>query len=133
MKLKAEKAVGRRVLKADKLPSKVSVEDVALAFGAVQGRAVGDDDSPFSLWQVAKEMERRLVSTGGRPSLPGASAQLKVNLLDEDVEILSSISDSIGVEKYKPSKSQIITILVHMALSQFSKDDIRRSFASTIK
>ncbi len=122
----APKAKGRNRAIAPKAARKVSPEQLADAFGAAVTVPVPGGNDPLTRWQLAKELQARLSSSGGRPTLEGAETKIKVSILKEDLTALQKLSEELRVGKYSASPSQIATILVHMALTSFSSEDIKR-------
>lgn len=96
----------------------------AAAFDAHAIARLQEDSNPFTLLQVRDELEKRLHSTGGRPSFGDAQEKWRVNILQDDVRKIRLISSKADSHQYKPSASQLATILIHMAISRFSPEEI---------
>ncbi len=123
----APKTQGHKKAIAPKASRKVTVEKLAEAFGATSVIPVTGTQNPLTRWQLARELQSRLTSSGGRPTLEGADTKIKVSLLKEDLSAIQKLSEELEVGKYSASPSQVATILVHMALSHFSAEDIKKT------
>lgn len=71
MKLVAPKALGTEKLVAPKAGSSMSKEAFAEAFGAVAVHEIGEDTNPFSLAQLARDLQARLASNSARSRMTG--------------------------------------------------------------
>ncbi len=72
---------------------------------------------PISLLALGNELLKRLRSTGGRPSLEGATEQCKVPLRPEDVKALEEIAKAIEQETdARPSLGQIASVILKLHL-----------------
>jgi hypothetical protein len=116
MKLVARKAQGSRRIVAKQKPSTVSASEFARAFDATPIGTIGDDTNPLSLMQIRSELEKRLRSSGGRPSLATSEDKWKVGILEEDVPVIKELTEVVGTERYRPSPAQIASLLIHIAL-----------------
>ena len=77
---------------------------------------------PLSLFQVKQELSRRLLSTGGRPSLSGTSVRKKVPLSDNQWEVLEEIASEVASPGFAPSPGQIASVLLALSLHWLRKD-----------
>jgi hypothetical protein len=72
---------------------------------------------PISLLALGNELLKRLRSTGGRPSLEGATEQCKVPLRPEDMKALEEIAKAIEQETdSRPSLGQIASVILKLHL-----------------
>lgn len=72
---------------------------------------------PISLLALGNELLKRLRSTGGRPSLEGATEQCKVPLRPEDMVALEEITNAIQQKTdSKPSLGQIASVILRIHL-----------------
>ena len=95
-------------------------DDLAKALGAeAVGRA---DASPvFSMAGLHRELAARLRSTGGRPSLEGATRRQKIPVTDADWNELGRLS-----ERLSATPGQIASVLLHQVLANL---DVERASA----
>jgi hypothetical protein len=126
MAVVAPKALGNRRTVAPKAAAKVTKERFAEIFDATPVLTAVDAQGPLSMWALSKELKSRLSSRGGRPSLDSAETKMKVSILDEDFPALKQISESLKVDRYSASPAQVATILLHMALSAFTAEDVKK-------
>ena len=132
MKFVARKAQGSRRIVAKRKPSTVSATDFAQAFDATPIGTIGDDTNPLSLMQIRSELEKRLRSSGGRPSLATSEDKWKVGILDEDVPLIKKLTEAVGNERYRPSPAQIASLLIHIGLDSLkSQEGMQRFREST--
>jgi hypothetical protein len=120
MKLAARKAQGSRKIVARRAEPTISAGDFARAFDALPVGSIGDDTNPLSLVQLRGELERRLRSSGGRPSLVASEDKWKVGILQEDAPRIKELADIIGTDRYRPSPAQIASLLIHIALDNLN-------------
>lgn len=71
MKLVAPKASGTEKLVAPKAETSMSKGAFAEAFGAVAVHEIGDDTNPFSLAQLAGDLQARLALNSARLKMTG--------------------------------------------------------------
>lgn len=100
---------------------KVNPTEVARALGAEQvenlgGGAVG---SPHALFAIREEIAKRLLSTGGRPSLRGTSRRQKVPLTPEDWSTLERVASELSDDDHRITAGQVASALVHERLEHF--------------
>ena len=110
----------------------MSAEGFAAAFGARPVATAGDDTNPFTLDQLRGEIAKRLRSTGGRPALADAEEKWRVGVLRGDAPKIRLISSAAEIDHYKPSAAQVATVLIHMAITRFSAEEIRETVKRTI-
>jgi hypothetical protein len=71
----------------------------------------------ISLGEVGNELIKRLRSTGGRPSLQGATERCKVPLSPEDVAALEQIVDALEKKTgTRPALGQIASVILRTHL-----------------
>jgi hypothetical protein len=89
---------------------------------------------PISLLALGNELLKRLRSTGGRPSLEGATELCKVPLRPEDLSALEQLQKAIENETgTKPSLGQLASEMVRRQLelmSTPSKDPLTKNACS---
>jgi hypothetical protein len=111
------KSLERIEVKGASLP-RVEPAEFAAAIGA---EPCGEPHSKrldlISLGELGNELIRRLRSTGGRPSLEGATEQCKVPLRPEDMAALEEITNAIQQKTdTKPSLGQIASVILRLHL-----------------
>jgi hypothetical protein len=79
---------------------------------------------PISLLALGNELLKRLRSTGGRPSLEGATEQCKVPLRPEDMAALQEMQKAIEQKTgTKPSIGQVASIILRTRLDEMESGD----------
>src|SRR5438132_3821559 len=88
---------------------RIKPAEFAAALGAEPcGEPHSKNLDPISLLALGNELLKRLRSTGGRPSLEGATEQCKVPLSRQDMAALEEITNTIQQKTdTKPSLGQI--------------------------
>jgi hypothetical protein len=90
---------------------------VAQALGAEEaGTSTGMGGSPGSLVQLRAELARRLQSSGGRPSLEGATRRVKIPVTDSQWRELEDLAASLSDQGFSPSAGQVASALLSLAL-----------------
>ncbi len=106
--------------------------DPALVQKAFDARPVGSSEG-MDLFAVREAMERMLQSSGGRPSLAGAMAQVKIPKIPADWEKLEQLVMVSSDLKHKPSIGQMAAMVLHLALGRIPekelKEAVRKNFA----
>lgn len=105
---------------ASAVEPKVDPQIVARAFGGIAVRATAGLDV-FSLRNAITHM---LASNGGRPSIVGATAQVKIPRIEEDWLVLDRIAKAAENLPHKPSVTQAAALVLHLALSRLSTDEL---------
>lgn len=107
---------------------RIDAATVVEAFGArAAGIGAAGDGSPFSLWQLRGELERLLQSTGGRPALPTEGERVKIPKIPSDWTFIETVAANAADLPLRPSPAQIAAVMLHMAVSRFSADEITRA------
>jgi len=125
-----------RIKNTSKTVARLDAKKVAEALGAAPEVSVPFDGlggGPLSLYQVRQELFRRLHSTGGRPSLSGATARKKVPLNDQQWTELEQIASEVASAEFSPSAGQIASVLLTLSLRSVRKnleDDRKRQDAA---
>src|SRR5262249_7543582 len=98
---------------------RIEPSEFAAAIGAEPcGERHSKHLDPISLLALGNELLKRLRSTGGRPSLEGATEQCKVPLRPEDMAALERMQKSIEKETgKKPSVGQLASQILRDYLS----------------
>lgn len=110
---------------ATRPPNRIDGRTVAQAFRArPAGIGTGGDTNPFSLWQLRSELERLLQSTGGRPALPTEGERVKIPKIPSDWTFIEAVAANTANLPLRPSPAQIAAVMLHMAVSRFSTDEI---------
>lgn len=108
-----------------RVPKRIDARAVAQAFGAhPTGVGTGRDTNPFSLWQLRGELERLLQSTGGRPALPTEGERVKIPKIPSDWTFIEAVAANATDLPLRPSPAQVAAVMLHMAVSRFSTDEI---------
>ena len=97
---------------------RIEPSEIAAALGAEPcGERHSKNLDPISLLALGNELLKRLRSTGGRPSLEGATEQCKVPLRPEDMAALEEITNTIQQKTdTKPSLGQIASVILRLHL-----------------
>lgn len=99
---------------------------------AFNARPVGSSGG-LDLFSVRDAMNRMLQSSGGRPSLEGASSQVKIPRIDSDWEKLEQLVLVSSGLRHKPSIGQMAAMVLHLALGRIPekelKEAVRKEFA----
>ncbi|MDP2823848.1 MAG: hypothetical protein Q8O52_14375 [Sulfuritalea sp.] len=104
---------------------RIDTRTVAQAFGArPAGIGTDRDTHPFSLWQLRGELERLLQSTGGRPALPTEGERVKIPKIPSDWTFIEAVAANATDLPLHPSPAQVAAVMLHMAVSRFSADEI---------
>jgi hypothetical protein len=101
-------------------PSLPRIEPSELA-AAIGAAPCGEEHlkhlDPVALLALGNELLKRLRSTGGRPSLEGATEQCKVPLRPEDMKALEEIAKAVEQETdVRPSLGQIASVILKLHL-----------------
>lgn len=108
--------------------NRVNARTVAQAFGArPSGIGTGRDTNPFSLWQLRGELERLLQSTGGRPALPTDGERVKIPKIPSDWTFIEAVAANTANLPLRPSPAQVAAVMLHMAVSRFSADEVSQA------
>jgi hypothetical protein len=97
---------------------RIEPSEFAAALGAEPcGEAHSEHLDPISLLALGNELLKRLRSTGGRPSLEGATEQCKVPLRPEDIAALEQMQKAIEKETgTRPSIGQLASVILRRHL-----------------
>jgi hypothetical protein len=133
MRIVAKKAQGSRKIVAPRPVAAMTSKAFAETFGARPIGTLGDDSNPFTLDQLRSEIAKRLRSTGGRPGLADAEEKWRVGVLRDDVPKIRLISSNTEVDSYKPSAAQVATVLIHMAITRFSTEEIKQTVKRSLE
>lgn len=110
-----------RIKDLSKKSPKIDRDVITASFGAVPVGSTRDrNDVSWTLAYVAREIDQRLRSTGGRPALAGTDQKLKVPVTKDDRMRLEAIAGTHS----KVAPSQIASILLHMAIAEFPQKAI---------
>lgn len=108
-------------------PTRLPVNDVVAALrGQPLSLKAGNTEAPVTLLAIRDTLMERLRSTGGRPSLSGDGSRQRVQVSEDDWQIITSIADRVDVGRHKPSPAQVASVLIHVALESVSLDEIDR-------
>ena len=87
----------------------------------------------LDLFTVREAMARLLQSSGGRPSLDTASAQVKIPKIAADWAKLERLVGSFADLPHQPSTGQVAALVLHLALGRIPEEELqaaaRRKFA----
>lgn len=78
----------------------------------------------LDLFSLREAMTRMLASSGGRPGVEGASAQVKIPRIEADWVKIEQIAHGASTLAHKPSVTQTAALILHLALSRISDADI---------
>ncbi|MGF6273899.1 hypothetical protein ABIB38_002277 [Massilia sp. UYP11] len=107
---------------------RVDPERVREAFDGIKvGNVQGLD-----LYSVREAITRLLSPKGGRPSVEGSSAQVKIPRLDEDWNKIERIARAASGLPHKPSVTQTAALILHVALSSIPEhkldEEMKKAF-----
>lgn len=88
------------------------------------GATVAGSSKGLDLFEVHQAMGRMLRSSGGRPTLDGAAGQAKIPKIEADWKRLADLVARSPKREHKPSTGQMAAVLLHLALSRFSTQEI---------
>lgn len=98
---------------------RIDPELVAKRLGAEKVAARDESRaSPAALFALRQELARRLVSTGGRPSLEGTERRQKIPLADEDWHALERLAEGLSDDEVRATPGQVASVLLHRALEE---------------
>src|SRR6266851_2405646 len=86
---------------------------IAKALGADVVSRENVRGAPIALHALRQQLERRVRSTGGRPSLEGASKIQKIPLKPEDWSRLEALAGELSQQGVSATAGQIASVLVH--------------------
>lgn len=124
----------RRILDTSKRPAQLSAHSVALAMGAqATGASMGPDTGPMALYQVRQAVQGMLASSGGRPALAGADDRVKIPRIEADWQQIERITAAVAEgATMRPSTGQMAAVLLHMAVQQFSAQQVRAAYQAEL-
>ena len=107
-----------RIVDTSPSQRRISDEEFAAALGA---EPIGERRSKhldlISLGELGNELIKRLRSTGGRPSLEGATERCKVPLSPEDIAGLELVIDAVERQTgTRPALGQIASVILRVHL-----------------
>ena len=112
-------------------PRSVGPDTIAKALGADEvvstGRLRG---APISLHALRRELESRIRSTGGRPSLEGATKIQKIPLKPEDWSRLEELAARLSRQGVSATAGQVASVMVHKQLELLGSPASRHSRTS---
>src|SRR5712691_866434 len=105
----------------------VGPDAVAKALGA---EAVPREDihgAPISLHALRRQLESRVRSTGGRPSLEGATKIQKIPLKPEDWSRLEELAAQLSQQGVSATAGQVASVMVHSQLKRLASSATRQA------
>jgi len=112
-----------RIKDQSKTLPRIEPSVVAEALGAEPtDLKAGSGGNPLSLFVVRQELMRRLQSTGGRPSLVGATSRKKIPLNDSQWSLLEKVASAVASPSFAPSAGQIASVLLTLSLQSIHVD-----------
>ena len=96
--------------------STVGPDVVAKALSAEAVRREGVRGAPISLHALRRQLEARVRSTGGRPSLEGATKIQKIPLKPEDWVRLEELAAQLCQQGVSATAGQVASVMVHRQL-----------------
>ena len=109
----------------------VGPEAIAKALGAAE--IVSRENvhgAPISLHALRRELESRVRSTGGRPSLEGATKIQKIPLKPEDWSRLEDLADELSRQGVSATAGQVASVMVHSQLQRLASSATRQARAA---
>lgn len=86
--------------------------------------------APISLYALRRELETRVRSTGGRPSLEGATKIQKIPLKPEDWSRLEELAARLSRQGVSATASQVASVMVHRQLELLRSSPARSQRSS---
>jgi hypothetical protein len=103
---------------------KVAPQEIARALGAGHiERLTAGGGSPHGLHAIRADIARRLLSTGGRPSLAGTTKRQKIPFTPEDWTTLNRIAEELSEPNHRITAGQVASAIVHERLNRFESDE----------
>lgn len=116
-RLKVRSGSFRRIRHTGKTYPKLDAERFAKALGAADGaRTAHVEGAPRGLYAIRDQLAKRLLSTGGRPSLEGATRRQKIPLTQEDWDALERMAEKLSNRGKTVTPGQVASALVHEGL-----------------
>jgi hypothetical protein len=113
--------IAPKINNQSRLAPKISPDAVARAFGA---RAVANT-AGLDVVALRDAIADKLLSHGGRPGIEGATSQIKIPRIDDDWRKLERIARTAAATlRHKPSVTQTAALVLHVALSKMSEDEL---------
>lgn len=94
----------------------VGADAVAKALGAEAMPREDLHGAPISLHALRRQLEIRVRSTGGRPSLEGATKIQKIPLKPEDWSRLEELAAQLSQQGVSATAGQVASVMVHKQL-----------------
>ncbi len=116
-------ATGKQVARIVDTSKKAPQLDPQVVRRAFNAKAVASTKG-LDLFSLREAMKRMLASSGGRPSIEGASAQVKIPRIEADWDKIERIAQSASTLPHKPSVTQTAAVILHFALSRISNAEI---------
>ena len=97
----------------------VGPDTIAKALGADEVVRENLHGAPISLHALRRALESRIRSTGGRPSLEGATKIQKIPLKPEDWSRLEELAARLSRQGVSATAGQVASVMVHKQLELF--------------
>jgi hypothetical protein len=123
-KIKSTSKRSPTIVSTSKRARTIDKGEVAKAIGAEKAHEIpgGLRGSPPALFGLRRELHRRLRSTGGRPSLEGASRRQKIPLSEEDWRRLEKVAEASKDEEFCPTPGQVASVLLSEILQKMEQE-----------
>jgi len=108
----------------------VGPDAVAKALGAEALPREDVHGAPISLHALRRQLEIRVRSTGGRPSLEGATKIQKIPLKPEDWSRLEALADELSRQGVSATAGQVASVMVHTQLQRLAPSGTRQARAT---
>ena len=106
-----------RIRDTSPVPPRVDPLMVARALGAEVVGTLPKGRNPVAFHTLRYDLARRLVSTGGRPSLEGVDRRQKIPVSDDDWKRLCRLAARLANATQRPAPAQVASALLHIALA----------------
>lgn len=119
--------MGKIIKDTNKTRKKISVETIIKGLGAEDsGLTLDARRGPISLFTLRQFLAHKLVSSGGRPKLSGASEKRnKISFIDNDWEKLEELAEYYSeTEGLNTTAGQIASAILHLQISNMDFGDL---------
>ena len=134
MKVRIRHNTAAKRLKVGGKPApRVEIDDVASALGAIPvSNGTVSKGSPINFFVLRREMIARMESTGGRPSLSGATRRQKVSLQESEWQCLVHIADELKLSGLKVTPGQVAGMLLRQVLEHIQYGHKSKGFSELV-
>ena len=106
-----------RIRDVSPVQPRVDPSMIARALGAEPIATLPKGRNPMAFERLRHEIARRLLSTGGRPSLQGVDRRQKIPVSDQDWKRLCRLAARLATATQRPAPAQVASALLRIALA----------------